>query len=148
MKYVRGFWHFQHFGWVLRIIQFLGPKISIWKIWINAKWSINVVNLHGYILLLHAYNFESRFNFLCRLWSAIGSLMFKKSSVLALVHLLYIEHAFWKTKIEKFWSFHYLWSHYWVILGSLGSTKKVQKSTSTYRMILILRQLNSMGGTL
>ena len=63
MKYLRGFWHFEYFGWVLRIIQFLGPKISIWKIWINAKWSINVVNLHGYILLLHAYNFDSRFNF-------------------------------------------------------------------------------------
>ena len=42
----------------------------------------------------------------------------------------------------KFNSFHYFWGHFWVFWVNQKGQKN---STNTYRMILILRQLNSMG---
>ena len=47
-------------------------------------------------------------------------------------------------KFEKIGKF----SRFWVILGSLGSTKKFQKPPNTYRTKLKLCELNFMGNTL
>ena len=54
--------------------------------------------------------------------------------------------TFLKWKLLQIFSF---WGHFWVILGSLGSTKKSPEIlTNTNRTKLNLCELNSMGNTL